>query len=87
MTTELEITEPRDLTSLASETLEQCLGRLIRRYVQRRSKDLADAVVRHLDALCLHPDYDGDPDQRCVYRRLAKHWRWLSQDLGRVAVD
>jgi hypothetical protein len=87
MTTELEIAEPRDLVSLASETLEQRLAKLIRRYVRRRSKDLADAVVQHLEALCLHPDYDGDADQRCAYRRLAKHWRWLSQDLGRVAVD
>ena len=87
MTAELETTEPRDLSTLASETLEQRLGNLIWRYVRRRSQHLARAVVRHLEALCLHPDYDGDPDQRCAYRRLAQHWRWLSQDLGRVAAD
>jgi hypothetical protein len=87
MTDQLEIPETSDLGALASETLEHRLGTLIRRYVQRRSGELASAVVRHLEALYLHPDYDGDPAQRCAYRRLAQHWRWLSQDLSRVAAD
>jgi hypothetical protein len=87
MTTYVQIPETRDLSALASATLEHRLGKLIRLYVRRRSQHLARAVVRHLDALCLHPDYDGDPAQRCAYRRLAQHWRWLSQDLGQVAAD
>lgn len=72
---------------LASQAIEERLGDLIRRYVQQRSWGLARAVVRHLEALCLHPDYDGDPIQRCAYRRLAQHWRWLSRDLNPSAAD
>jgi hypothetical protein len=87
MTTNPEISETPDLSALASETLEHRVGKLIRRYVQRRSQNLARAVVRHLEALCLHPDYAGDPAQRCAYRRLAQHWRWLSQDFSRTAAD
>jgi hypothetical protein len=85
MTTNPEISETPDLSALASENLEHRLEKLIRCYVQRRSQDLTHAVVRHLEALCLHPDYDGDLAQRCAYRRLVQHWRWLSQDLRRAA--
>jgi hypothetical protein len=85
MTTHVEIPATRDPSALASATLERRLGKLIRRYVRRRSQHLARALVRHLEALCLHPDYDGDPVQRCAYRRLTQHWRWLSEDLDRAA--
>lgn len=84
MTTDTSSSIEPELYALASQTLEHRLAGLIRRYVQRRSQGLAQAVVRHLDALCLHPDYDGDPAQRCAYRRLVRHWRWLAQDLERV---
>jgi hypothetical protein len=33
--------------------------------------------VTHLDALCQDPDL-RDPDLFCAYRRLVRHWRWLS---------
>jgi hypothetical protein len=87
MTIDIESPTHNELRTLASRTLEHRLGELIRRYVEQRSQELARAVVRHLEALCLHPDYDGDPAQRCAYRRLAQHWRWLSQDLSRACVD
>jgi len=70
------------LCAIPSQDLEHRVGDLIRRYVYQRSQDLAQSVVSHLEALCLHPDYDGDAAQRCAYRRLARHWRWLSQELG-----
>jgi hypothetical protein len=87
MTTNPEIPQTPDLSTLATKTLEHRLGKLIRCYAQRRSQNQARAVVRHLEALCLHPDYDGDPTHRCAYLRLAQHWRWLSQDLSRTAAD
>jgi len=87
MIIDIETPAHTDLRALASQTLEHRLGELIRRYVQQRSQERARAVVRHLEALCLHPDYDGDPAQRCAYRRLAQHWRWLSQDLSRACAD
>ena len=76
-----------DLEGLASQAIKDRLGDLIRRYVRARSGNLARAVVRHLEALCQHSDLDDDPTQRCAYRRLAQHWRWLSQDFSRTAAD
>jgi len=81
MTGNRDIRAASDLNVLASEILEDGLGRLIRRHVQRPSQNLASAVVRRLEALYLHPDDDGNAAQRCAYRRLAHHWRCLSQDL------
>ncbi len=69
---------PSDLTLLEPATLEGRLRDLIRGYVRQRSAELAQAVVEHLDALCLHTDFH-DPSLFCAYRRLACHWRWLAQ--------
>ena len=62
--------------------------------LQELAAELAGAVVAHLEALCRDPEL-RDPDQFCAYRRLARHWRWLSaqhrdapgvtSDLGRLA--
>ena len=61
MTCNFELPADRVLGGLASRAIEERLGDLVRRYVQQRSWGLARAVVRHMEALCLHPDYDGDP--------------------------
>jgi hypothetical protein len=82
MTDDLDTFANPVLGATPSRDLEHRLGDLIRRYVHRRSQDVAQSVVSHLEALCLHPDYDGDAAQRCAYRQLARHWRWLSQELG-----
>jgi hypothetical protein len=68
-----------DLARLDSAVLEQRLGDLIRHYVHDRSASLAALILRHIETLCRHSDYHGDPGQRCVYHRLARHWRWLAQ--------
>lgn len=65
--------------SLTPQDLEIRLGQLIRRYLSQRSVALADAVVRHIEILCAHPDYTGCWEERCAYRRLAWHWRGLAQ--------
>jgi hypothetical protein len=67
-----------DLILLDPPVLEGRLRDLIRGYVRQRSAELAQAVVEHLDALCLHSDLH-DPSLFCAYRRLARHWRWLAQ--------
>lgn len=64
---------------LTPQDLEIRLGQLIRRYLSQRSVALADAVVRHIEILCAHPDYTGCWEERCAYRRLAWHWRGLAQ--------
>ena len=70
-----------DLSLLAPEALEGRLGDLIRRYVRARSAELAQSVVRHVEALCCHPEL-RDPALFCVYRQLATHWRWLAAQYG-----
>lgn len=79
MRAELRPESDTELLQLESTVLEQRLGALISRYVTDRSASLAAAILRHIETLCQHGDYDGDPRQRCVYRRLACHWRWLAQ--------
>ena len=39
---------------------------------------LADTVIRHIEALYLHPDLFKDPDRQGAYRRFACHWRCLA---------
>lgn len=63
---------------LAPQEIEACLGQLIRRYWTQRSMTIAAAVVQHIKALCEHPDYRGSWEERCAYRRLARHWNGLA---------
>ncbi|MCP5160030.1 MAG: ATP dependent RNA helicase [Gammaproteobacteria bacterium] len=68
---------------LALRDLEAQLSQLIREYLNRRSSDMAMSVARHIEALCVHPDYRGSWEERCAYRRLARHWNglaWLAAD-------
>ena len=53
------------------------LGVLISRYLREGSAELAQLVVAHMEALCQDPNL-RDPDLFCGYRRLIRHWRWLS---------
>ena len=71
-----------DLARLEPRILEQRLGNLVRRYVRHCSGDLAKAVVRHLEALYLHPLICRNPEQCCAYRRFASHWRLLAAQHG-----
>ena len=64
---------------LTPQDLETRLGHLIRGYLNQRSAALANAVVRHIEILCAHPDYCGCWEERCAYRRLAWHWRGLAE--------
>lgn len=74
----------REIEGTTSQALKERVGHMIRRYVRESSRDLATAVVRDLEALCQHPDYGRDSQERCAYRRLAKHWRWLSGNPSEV---
>jgi hypothetical protein len=75
---ELPIDSPR-LPALAPEAVRQRLGNLIRHYARTRSPAIARSVVRHIDALCSHPELECDATERCAYLRLRTHWRWLAQ--------
>jgi hypothetical protein len=65
--------------SLSPEAIELQLGSLIRHYLRTQSPAIAQSVVRHIEQLCAHPGYDGEPADRCAYLRLRAHWRWLAQ--------
>ena len=68
-----------DLERLEPSVLELKLGELIRLYTRECTLELAESVVRHLEALYLHPEIAGNRDQQCALRRFACHWRWLAE--------
>lgn len=68
---------------LTPQDIEARLGHLIRGYLIRRSTATAATIARHVEALCAHPDYRGSWEERCAYRRLARHWNglaWINAD-------
>lgn len=68
-----------DLTRLEASHLRRRLADLIHQYVRERSVALAETILCHIEALCLHPADCREPDQLCAYRRLACHWRCLAE--------
>ncbi len=74
----IEQLKAADLERLEPSALELRLGELIRSYTRECSLDLADSVVRHLEALYLHPQVAVNRDRQCALRRFACHWRWLA---------
>jgi hypothetical protein len=70
---------PDDLpVHLPPETIERRLADLVRAYVHGRSAALALSVVRHCEALLLHPALSNQPERLEGLCRLARHWRLLS---------
>jgi hypothetical protein len=85
---DLTLKRPVDVDSLADEMpadlppddLKRQLGELIRRYVlDGRSTHLANRVIRHCQALYLHPALGDRPDEQDAFRTLAQHWQRLTQ--------
>ncbi|MFC1364955.1 MAG: hypothetical protein G8D61_15020 [gamma proteobacterium symbiont of Ctena orbiculata] len=60
------------------EFLTSRIGFLVWRYQLTRSKRMACSIVRHIEALCLHPELDGSALSRCGYQRSLRHWRMLA---------
>ncbi len=71
-----DASDPSSMTAI-----EARLAELIRRSARGCPPDLAETVLRHIEALCQHPEL-RDPAQFCAYRRLARHWRWLAAHGG-----
>jgi hypothetical protein len=63
---------------LPADTLKQHIRSLIRRYVHRRSPQLAQQVARYSEALALHPAVRDAPDELSAFCRLKWHWRLLA---------
>ncbi|SDY39675.1 hypothetical protein SAMN05421644_1598 [Allochromatium warmingii] len=68
-----------DLTRLEVSQLRRQLADLIHQYVRDRSVTLAETILCHIEALCLHPCDCREAEQLCAYRRLACHWRCLAE--------
>jgi hypothetical protein len=63
---------------LPPEALKQRIRALVRRYVQRRSPQLAHQVARCSEALALHPALRDAPEELNAFCRLNWHWRLLA---------
>jgi hypothetical protein len=63
---------------LPPEALKQRIGALVRRYVQGRSPQIAQAVARLSEALAWHPALRDEPEEVIAFCRLNWHWRLLA---------
>lgn len=63
---------------LPPELLKARLAGLIRASVTQGAAAVAETVVRHFQALSLHPQLAADLDERAAYCRGARHWRGLA---------
>lgn len=71
------------MVELTPREIEIRIGQLIHASLNGRSTAMALEIVRHINALCAHPDDRRSPEARCVLRRLAGYWRrlaWLAVD-------
>ena len=68
----------RSLASLDPADLRAGLEALLQAYQSSRSMLRAWLVVHYAETLSEHPELEEPDDQRCTYRRLARHWRWLA---------
>ena len=67
---------PEDLDP---DSLEHSIHTLVHAYQTTRSTLTAWSVVRHAQALCSHPDYEGSDEDRCAWHRTSAQWRWLAE--------
>ncbi|WP_462322807.1 ATP dependent RNA helicase [Halochromatium sp.] len=63
---------------LPPEMLKARLADLIRTSVNHGAAAVATTVVRHFQALAMHPQLGADSDERAAYCRGAHHWRGLA---------
>ena len=70
------------VTEFSPETIEARLGFLMRWYLRQRTTNLTRAIVQYIEALLAHPKFDAHYEQRCVYRRLARQWRFLGAEVN-----
>ncbi len=66
------------LEELSLTEIEANLRCFLRWYLRRRSTQIAIAIAQHFDAMVVHSTFDKCPEQRCVYRYLARQWRYLA---------
>ncbi len=60
------------------EQIEVRIGLLIRLYFTDQHSIIAQAVADHINAILAHPGFVKTIERRCLYLRLARHWRYLA---------
>ncbi len=58
--------------------LKKIIVLLIRLYLRDKNQWTAQAVEVHINALLAHSDFKSDIAERCQFRRLATHWKYLA---------
>jgi hypothetical protein len=51
---------------------------LIQLYLKDPNSFTADAVANHIAAMLAYPKYINDVEQRCLFRKMEKHWHCLA---------
>lgn len=62
----------------SAEQIEERIGLLIRLYLSDQHSVIAQAVVDHINAILAQPRFVKTIERRCLYLRLAAHWRCLA---------
>ncbi len=62
----------------SAEQIEERIGLLIHLYLSDQHSIIAQAVVNHINAILAHPGFVKTIERRCLYLRLAAHWRCLA---------
>ncbi len=60
------------------QKIEARIALLIRLYLAQPELQTAKAIIDHLNAILVAPDYITDVKTRCQYRQLAEHWRLIA---------
>jgi hypothetical protein len=69
---------PDAYLQLEPDMLESRIGFLMWRYQVAPSQGKALTIVRHLEALCRHPDLERFAIARCHYQRAMAGWRLIA---------
>jgi hypothetical protein len=64
------------------EHIERRIKLLIKLYLSQHERDIAVAVIAHVNALLSCPKYITDVETRCQLRHLVCHWRCLAWNNG-----
>jgi len=71
--------EETELVDASPQTIENLLAYLIKRYIQKASKFLANRIVLQLEYLLQHPDCIGYPNERCGYKKMLLQWKLIAR--------
>lgn len=60
------------------EKIKQKTRMLILLYLKHPNSLIAEAIAKHIAAMLAQPKYINDIEQRCLFRKLEKHWQCIA---------